>query len=68
MLMLQHIARHVRRLTCCSGFLQEIVECYLAPLIERLLGLFNTAPLKVKAVATGAIGFDAHASRDNFLP
>lgn len=35
--------------------LKEVVEGYFALLIEHLLGLFSTAPSKVKAVATGAI-------------
>lgn len=42
--------------------LQEAVDGYLALLIERLWGLFNTAPRKAMAAATGAIRFDAHAS------
>lgn len=62
-----------QRLACTTlymlfEFLQEAVEGYHALLIERLLYLLNTAPLKVKAAATGAIGFDAHASRGSFLP
>lgn len=44
--------------------LQEVVEeGYLAVLIERCSGLINTAPLKVRAVTTGAFGLNVHASR-----
>lgn len=48
--------------------LQDVIEGYLALLMERLSGLLDTAPIKVKAVVTGAIGSAAHASRGNFLP
>lgn len=48
--------------------LQDVIENYLALLMERLSGLLDTAPIKVKAVVTGTIGSAAQASRANFLP
>lgn len=48
--------------------LQDVIEQYLTLLMDRLSGLLDTAPLKVKAVVTGAIGSAAHASREKFLP
>lgn len=36
--------------------------------METLSGLLDTAPIKVKAVVTGALGSAAHASRAVFLP
>ncbi|TDL21910.1 ARM repeat-containing protein [Rickenella mellea] len=48
--------------------LHTVIDQYLHPLMERLVGLLDTAPNRVKAVVTGAIGSAAHASRDKFLP
>ena len=41
---------------------------YLPAIMERLTGLFETAPLAVKATITGAIGSAAHASKAGFRP
>lgn len=41
---------------------------YLPAIMERLTGLFETAPLAVKATVTGAIGSAAHASKAGFRP
>lgn len=48
--------------------LHDVIEQYLGLLMERLSGLLDSAPLKVKAVVTGAIGSAAHASKERFLP
>lgn len=48
--------------------LQDVIDQYLDLLMQRLSGLLDTAPLKVKAVVTGAIGSAAHASKEKFLP
>lgn len=47
--------------------LQDNIEQYLELIMERLIGLLETAPLSVKAVVTGAIGSAAHASKGRFL-
>ncbi|KAG8895285.1 hypothetical protein FRB99_000665 [Tulasnella sp. 403] len=50
----------------------EILELEIGqylPLIMQQLGkLLTTAPMKIKAVVTGAIGSAAHASKGNFAP
>ena len=48
--------------------LGDTIEQYLSLLMDRLTGLLDTAPLKVKAVVTGAIGSAAHASKSKFTP
>lgn len=48
--------------------LGDTIEKYLDILMARLSGLLETAPLKVKAVVTGAIGSAAHASKSKFTP
>lgn len=48
--------------------LGDNIDQYLQLIMERLAGLLETGPLKVKAVVTGAIGSAAHASKDKFLP
>jgi len=48
--------------------LQDSIEQYLHLIMERLAGLLETAPLKVKSVVTGAIGSASHASKARFLP
>jgi hypothetical protein len=46
----------------------EHIDQYLQLIMERLAGLLETGPIKVKAVVTGAIGSAAHASKQKFLP
>ena len=48
--------------------LQDVIYQYLELLMERLSGLLETAPIRVKAVVTGAIGSAAHASKAKFTP
>lgn len=48
--------------------LHDVIDQYLNLIMERLAGLLDSAPIKVKAVVTGAIGSAAHASKGNFLP
>jgi hypothetical protein len=57
--------------TALDAFLEvmgQTIEKYLDELMQRLSGLLETAPLKVKAVVTGAIGSAAHASKSRFTP
>lgn len=48
--------------------LQDSIDQYLQLIMERLAGLLETAPIKVKSVVTGAIGSASHASKERFLP
>lgn len=48
--------------------LHDVIDQYLQLIMERLAGLLDTAPIRVKAVVTGAIGSAAHASKEKFLP
>lgn len=48
--------------------LHDVIDQYLHLIMERLVGLLESAPLPVKAVVTGAIGSAAHASKKRFLP
>ena len=48
--------------------LGDTIGQYLQLLMETLSGLLDTAPTKVKAVVTGAIGSAAYASKSAFLP
>ncbi|KAF9525156.1 armadillo-type protein [Crepidotus variabilis] len=64
----------VTQRTACTALdalleiMQESIDQYLQLIMTRLAGLLETAPVKVKAVVTGAIGSAAHASKDKFLP
>lgn len=64
----------VTQRTACTALdalleiMQDSIDQYLQLIMERLAVLLTTAPLKVKAVVTGAIGSAAHASKDKFLP
>ncbi|KAL5537253.1 hypothetical protein ACEPAF_1076 [Sanghuangporus sanghuang] len=68
------VADPVTQRTACSALdalleiLGDAIGNYLQLLMENLSGLLDTAPLKVKAVVTGAIGSAAHASQSAFLP
>ena len=68
------IADPVTQRTACSALdslleiLGDAVGNYLQHLMENLSGLLDTAPLKVKAVVTGAITSAARASQSVFLP
>lgn len=57
--------------TCLDSYLEilgdDIVN-YLPLLMERLLILLETGPVKVKITVTGAIGSAAHAAKDKFRP
>ncbi|TBU45281.1 ARM repeat-containing protein [Dichomitus squalens] len=48
--------------------MHEVIDQYLNLIMERLVGLLDTAPLAVKSVVIGAIGSAAHASKEKFLP
>jgi len=48
--------------------LQDVIDQYLQLIMEQLVGLLDTAPIRVKTVVTGAIGSAAHASKAKFLP
>ncbi|KAI0774802.1 ARM repeat-containing protein [Trametes elegans] len=48
--------------------MHEVIDQYLNLIMERLVGLLDTAPIAVKSVVIGAIGSAAHASKDKFLP
>lgn len=48
--------------------LGDKIEAYLPLIMERLVGLLETAPIAVKSVVIGAIGSAAHASHETFLP
>jgi hypothetical protein len=48
--------------------LQDVIDQYLQLIMEQLVGLLDTAPIRVKTVVTGAIGSAAHASKGKFLP
>ncbi|KAH8108280.1 ARM repeat-containing protein [Phellopilus nigrolimitatus] len=72
--LMQLVADPVTQRTACTALdallevLGETIGIYLHLLMETLSGLLDTAPVKVKAVVTGAIGSAAHASRAAFLP
>lgn len=57
--------------TCLDSYLEilgdDIVN-YLPLLMERLLILLESGPVKVKITVTGAIGSAAHAAKDKFRP
>jgi hypothetical protein len=57
--------------TCLDSYLEilgdDIVN-YLPLLMERLLVLLESGPVKVKITVTGAIGSAAHAAKDKFRP
>jgi len=48
--------------------LPEVIQQYLPTLMERFVHLLDTAPTKVKALATAAIGSTAAAARAQFEP
>ena len=68
------VADPVTQRTACTALdalleiLGDTIGNYLQLLMETLSGLLDTAPVKVKAVVTGAIGSAAHASQAAFLP
>jgi hypothetical protein len=48
--------------------LGSVIDLYLDPIMNKLIALFDTVPVKTKAVIIGAIGSAAHAAKDKFLP
>ena len=48
--------------------MHEVIDQYLNLIMERLVGLLDSAPIPVKSVVIGAIGSAAHASKEKFLP
>ncbi|KAH9847616.1 ARM repeat-containing protein [Lenzites betulinus] len=48
--------------------MHDVIDQYLNLIMERLVGLLDTAPIPVKSVVIGAIGSAAHASKEKFLP
>lgn len=48
--------------------LGTVIEMYLDPILSRLVAMLDTAPVKTKAVITGAIGSAAHAAKARFIP
>ena len=64
----------VTQRAACTAFdallevMGDAIHKYLPLIMERFVGLLDTAPLNVKSVIIGAIGSAAHASGDKFLP
>jgi hypothetical protein len=64
----------VTQRSACTAFdalleiMGDAIHNYLPLVMERFVGLLDTAPISVKAVIIGAIGSAAHASGDKFLP
>ena len=64
----------VTQRSACTAFdaLLEImgdsIHQYLDAIMQRFVGLLETAPIPVKSVIIGAIGSAAHASGEKFLP
>ncbi|KAI0925226.1 hypothetical protein AcW1_007090 [Taiwanofungus camphoratus] len=48
--------------------LGDTIDQYMQLIMERLVGLLETAPNPVKSVVIGAVGSAAHASKEKFLP
>ena len=48
--------------------MHDVIDQYLNLIMERLVGLLDSAPISVKSVVIGAIGSAAHASKEKFLP
>ena len=48
--------------------MENEISQYLNLIMERLVGLLDSAPVSVKAIVTGAIGSAAHASKEKFHP
>ncbi|KAI5118112.1 hypothetical protein M0805_003466 [Coniferiporia weirii] len=72
--LMQLVADPVTQRAACTALdsllevLGDTISIYLQLLMDTLSGLLETAPVKVKAVVTGAIGSAAHASSGAFLP
>ena len=49
----------------CLG---ETIVQYLPTLMERLIRMLESAPIKLKSIAVGAIGSSAHAAKEQFIP
>lgn len=64
----------VTQRAACTAFdalleiMGDAIHRYLPLIMERFVGLLDTAPISVKSVIIGAIGSAAHASGDKFLP
>jgi len=64
----------VTQRSACTAFdalleiMGDAIHKYLPLIMERFVGLLDTAPISVKSVIIGAIGSAAHASGDKFLP
>ena len=48
--------------------MHDVIDQYLNLIMERLVGLLDSAPISVKSVVIGASGSAAHASKEKFLP
>ena len=49
----------------CLG---DTIVQYLPTLMERLISMLDSAPIKLKSIAVGAIGSSAHAAKEQFVP
>lgn len=64
----------VTQRAACTAFdallevMGDAIHKYLPLVMERFVGLLDTAPASVKSVIIGAIGSAAHASGEKFLP
>ncbi|KAI0372648.1 ARM repeat-containing protein [Pilatotrama ljubarskyi] len=72
--MMQLVNDPVTQRSACTALdalleiMHDVIDQYLNLIMERLVGLLDTAPIPVKSVVIGAIGSAAHASKDKFLP
>ncbi|RDX41000.1 ARM repeat-containing protein [Polyporus arcularius HHB13444] len=72
--MMQLVNDPVTQRSACTALdalleiMHDVIDQYLNLIMERLVGLLDTAPIPVKSVVIGAIGSAAHASKEKFLP
>ncbi|KAH9926267.1 ARM repeat-containing protein [Epithele typhae] len=72
-MMMQLVNDPVTQRTACTALdalleiMHDVIDQYLPIIMERLIGLLDSAPIGVKCVVIGAIGSAAHASKSKFL-
>jgi hypothetical protein len=69
--MIDHPVTQTAACTALDALLEilgSVIELYLDPIMNKLITLLDTVPIKTKAVITGAIGSAAHAAKEKFLP
>ncbi|KAL7280928.1 hypothetical protein ACG7TL_005876 [Trametes sanguinea] len=72
--MMQLVNDPVTQRSACTALdalleiMHDVIDQYLNLIMERLVGLLDSAPIPVKSVVIGAIGSAAHASKEKFLP